>query len=68
MDDPLIPQFCLDFLLRSKTYLKERPPSTRIASWDFPLSSKPENVVRLVYTHVLQGANLICCCTVVYSM
>ena len=46
-----IPQFCLDFLLRSKSYLKERPPSTSIANRDFPLSSKPESVVRLVYTH-----------------
>ena len=38
-------------LLRSKIYLKERPPS---AYRDFPLASKPEDVVRLVhlvYTH-----------------
>ena len=27
-----IPQFCLDFLLRSKTYLKEHPPSASIAN------------------------------------
>ena len=46
-----IPQLCLDFLLRSKTYLKEGPPSTSIANRDFPLSSKIEDVVRLVYTH-----------------
>ena len=49
MDCPPIPQFCLDFLLRSKTYLKECPPSTSIA--DFPLSSKPEYVVRLLYPY-----------------
>ena len=44
-------QFCLDFLQRSKTYLKERPPSASIANRDFSLSSMPEHVVRLVYTH-----------------
>ena len=56
MDRPPIPQFCLDFLLRSKTYLKELPPSTTVANGDFPLSSKPEHVV---YTHYkpIQGAN-----------
>ena len=48
MDCPPIPQFCLDFQLRSKTYFKERPPS---ASTDFPLFSQPEYVVRLVCTH-----------------
>ena len=42
---------CLDFLLRSKTYLKERPLSPSIVNRDFPLSSKPESVVSLVYTH-----------------
>ena len=47
MDCPPIPQF----LLRSKTYLKERPPSASVANREFPLSSKPEDVVRLVYTH-----------------
>ena len=26
-----IPQFCLDFLLKYKTYLKARPPSTSMA-------------------------------------
>ena len=51
MDCPPIPQFFLNFLLRSKTYLKERQPSTSIANRDFPLSSKPEDVVRVVYTH-----------------
>ena len=51
MDCLPTPQFCLDFLLRSKTYLKERPPSAGIASRDFPLSIKPEYVVRLVDTH-----------------
>ena len=40
MDCPPIPQFCLGFLLRSKTYLKQFPPSASIASRDFPLSSK----------------------------
>ena len=44
MDFLPTPQFCNDFLLRSKTFLKERPPSTSIA--DFPLSSEPESVVR----------------------
>ena len=48
MDCSPTPQFSLDFLLRSKIYLKERPPS---ANRDFPLSSKPEDVVRLVYSH-----------------
>ena len=51
MDCPPIPQFFLNFLLRSKTYLKERPPSASVAKRDFPLSSKPEDVVRVVYTH-----------------
>ena len=51
MDFPHIPQFFLNFLLRSKTYLKERPPSASVANRDFPLSSKPEDVVRVVYTH-----------------
>ena len=48
MDYPPTPQFPLNFLLRSKTYLKECPPS---ANREFPLSSKLEDVVRLVYTH-----------------
>ena len=51
MDCLPIPQFCLDFLLRSKTYLKECPPSASLANRDFPLSSRPEHVLRLVYTH-----------------
>ena len=51
MDCPPIPQFFLNFLLRSKTYLKERPPSASVANRDFPLSSKPEDVMRVVYTH-----------------
>ena len=50
MDCPPIPQFFPNFLLRSKTYLKERPPRVSVAR-EFPLSSKPEDVVRLVYTH-----------------
>ena len=45
------PKFCLDFLLRSRTYSKEHPPSASIASRDFLLSVKPEHVVRLVYIH-----------------
>ena len=51
MDCPPIPQFSLDFLLRSKPYLKERSPSASIANREFPLSSLLEDVVRLVYTH-----------------
>ena len=46
-----IPMFCFDFLLRSKTYSKERPPSASIANRGFPLSMKTEHVVRLVYIH-----------------
>ena len=55
MDCPPIPQFCLNFLLRSKTYLNEHPPtcSTSIANRDFPLSSKPGKTG----LHTLQGAN-----------
>ena len=55
MDYPPIPQFCLDFLLRSKGYLKEHPPSVSFANRNFPLSSKPEYVVRLVL-QTQQGA------------
>ena len=51
MDCPPIPQFCLDFLLRPKTYLKERPSSGSIANRDFQLPCRPEHVMRLVYTH-----------------
>ena len=52
MECPPIPQFSLDFLLKSKTYLKERPPSASIVNREFPLSSlHAEDVVRLVYTH-----------------
>ena len=47
MDCPFIPQFCcLNFLLRSKTYLKERP-FTKCKHCN---SHKLEDVVRLVYT------------------
>ena len=53
MDCPPIPKFCLDFLLKSKTYLKERPPSTSVVNRDFPPSSKPEHVI----FHILKGAN-----------
>ena len=51
MDCPPIPQFSANFLLRYKTYLKERPPSASLANRKFPLSSKLEDVVILVYTH-----------------
>ena len=51
MDCPPISQFCLGFLLRSKIYLKECLPSANIANREFTLSNKPEDVVRLVYTH-----------------
>ena len=50
MDCPPPPQFFPNFLLRSKTYLKERPPTASVANRGFPLSSKPKDVVRLVYT------------------
>ena len=53
MDCPPIPQFFLNFPLRSKTYLKERPPSASVANRDFPLSSKPGESG----LHTLQGAN-----------
>ena len=53
MDYPPISQFCLNFLQRSKTYLKQRPPSASIANRGFLLSSKPESVVRLVNTHYM---------------
>ena len=49
------PQFSPNFLLRSKAYLKERPPS---ASREFPLSSKPEDVVNTVQTTQLHGGLL----------
>ena len=51
MDCLPIPQFFPNFLLKSKTYLKERPTSAGLTNKEFPLSSKPEDVVRLVYTH-----------------
>ena len=51
MDCLPIPQFCPDFLLRSKTYPKERPPGASFANRDFPQSSKLEDVIRQVYTH-----------------
>ena len=41
------PQYCLEFLLRSKTRLKEHPPIITIANSD----SKPEHRVRLICTH-----------------
>ena len=66
MDCLPIPQFFTNFLLRSKSYLKERPPSPSVAKREFPLSSKHENVVRLVYTHYKVQIKLHSC-TVVYS-
>ena len=51
MDCLPIPQFSLDFLLRSKSDLKGCPLSANIANREFPLSNKLKNVVRLVYTH-----------------
>ena len=50
------PKSSLDFSLRSKSYLKERPPNTSTADREFPMSSLPEDVVRLVYT-TLQAEN-----------
>ena len=47
------------FLLRSRTYLKEHLPST--SNREFPLSNKPEDVVRLVYAYYKLHS-----CTVVY--
>ena len=44
MDCPPIPQLCLDILLRSNTYLKERPPS---ASIDFHSLAS----LRMWFTH-----------------
>ena len=58
MDCLPIPQSCLNFLLRSKTYLKEHPPS---ANRDFPLSSKSKHVVRLVYAHYKVQIMLLLC-------
>ena len=50
MDCPSIPQFSIDFLLRSKLmYLKEHPPSVSIANREFTLSSLLEDVMKLVY-------------------
>ena len=63
MDCPPTPQFCLNFLLRSKTYLKECPPRASIVNREFPLSVKPEGVVRLVYTHYKVQIT----CTMVYT-
>ena len=44
---PPIPQFCLEFLLRSNFYFKECPPSVSIANGIFPTQW---TVVRLTYT------------------
>ena len=51
MDCLPVPQYCLELLLRSKTYSEECPPKASITNRDFPLSSKPKQVVRVVYTH-----------------
>ena len=67
MDYPPIPQFSLDFLLRSKTYVKEHPPNALQIYREFPLSSLFENVVRLVYIHTISCKLHWLCCTVVYT-
>ena len=67
MDSPLTPQFYLNFLLRSKAYLKEHSPSTSIANTDFPLSSKPEDKSRLIL-HTLQGLKQLCCSLLQYKV
>ena len=54
MDCLPIIQFSLDFILRSKTYLKEHPSSASIANRDFPLSSLREDDETGLYT--LQAA------------
>ena len=52
MDCLPIHQFCLNFLLTSKTYLKSaHPVQLSIANRDFPLPFEPESVVRLVCTN-----------------
>ena len=71
MDCPPIPQFCLDFLLRSKTYLKERPPSASIANrfstvyqaWgcgEVFTNTTPITSIKVTRCK-------LCCCTVVYT-
>ena len=64
MKCPPIPQFSLDFLLRSKTYLKT---SASIANREFPLSNLIEDVVRVFYTHYISTSYKLHCCTVVYT-
>ena len=56
MDCPPIPQFFPNFLLRSKTYLKECPPSASasVANREFPLQARRCGETGL---HTLQGAN-----------
>ena len=56
MDCPSIPKFCLDFLLRSKTYVKEHPSSASTVNWEFPLSNKLGGCGE-TGLHTLQGAN-----------
>ena len=53
MDCPPTPQFCLDFLLWFKTLSAHLAQA--LQNRDFSQSSKPEDVLRLVYTvHTLQ--------------
>ena len=57
MDYPPIPQFWLDFLLRSKTYLKERPPSVlSIANLGISIVYQAQGCGE-IGLHTLQGAN-----------
>ena len=64
MDCPPIPQFCLDFLLRSKTYSKECPPSVSIANRDFH-SLASISTWWDWFTHTTRCK--LCCYTVVYT-
>ena len=52
MDCPPIPQFCLNYLLSSKTDLEEHPFSASVVNRDFPRSSK-------IGLHALQGTNYV---------
>ena len=56
---PVLPRF--NFLLRSKTYLKERPPSASIANRNFHCLAS----LTLWFTHTARCK--LCCCTVVYT-
>ena len=50
------PQFCLDFLLRSKTHLKERPHSRSIANRGIPIVWQTWGCGE-IGLHTLQAAN-----------